>query len=384
MARTPRIAMVLSATDIYSHRISAGIGECADAHGPRDFYLHVGRPPSLHPIAGWPADGVITSIVCGGFDRVLAGRRIPAVAITNRRPDGPLPRAIVDDEAVGRLAAEHLIQRGLTHFAYLGHADAEHGGSASRGRAFAEAVARDGGRCQQRRASQGGRRTWDAAQQKLAEWLQRLRHPVGVFAYTDHEAWPIVQACRHVGLAVPDDVAVLGTTDDPLVTRLANPPLSSVSLPLEKLGYEAAGMLDRLLGGAKPPACPVRVAPEGVVERRSTEVLAIDDPDLATAPRYIRANAHRPLRIDGICDRIAVSKRTLQRKAREVLGRTLSEEIRHARIGRAKSLLRQVHVPIAEVARRCGFRYLHHFCRVFRNETGRTPSDYRAGYRLGG
>ncbi len=385
MPQTRRIALVLSATDIYSHRISAGIGQYADAHEPWDFYLHVGRPHSLAAVAGWPADGIITNIVERGFDQVIARSGITAIAITNRRPEGPLPRVIVDDVAVAKMAAEHLCGCGLRHFAYLGHADLRHGGSAIRGKAFAAAVGDAGGVCRLGRAAEvGGRRTWDAAQDRLARWIADLPRPLGLFAYADFEAWPAVQACRRMGLRVPEDVAVLGATDDPLVTRLATPPLSSIALPLEKLGYEAAALLDRLMRGRKPLAAPVRVLPETVVARRSTELMAVADEDVVRALRYIEANARRAVPVDEVCEAAAASRRTLQRKMQAMLGRTLRGEIRRARIDRAQRLLRETDPAVAQVARQCGFRHVPHFCRVFRNEVGCTPSAYRARYRTGG
>ena len=374
-----------SATDIYTHRISAGVGQYADAHEPWDFYLHVGRPRSLAAIAGWPADGVITNILERGFDQVLARSGIPAVAITNCRPQGPLPRVIVDDVAVARMAADHLLGRGLRHFAYLGHADPRHGGSAIRGKAFAAAAAEAGGICRLGRALKvGGGRTWEAAQDRLARWTAALPRPLGLFAYTDFEAWPAAQACRRVGLRVPEDVAVLGVTDDPLVTRLATPPLSSIALPLEKLGYEAAALLDRLIRGRKPPAAPVTVPPEAVIARRSTEPVAVADEDVVRALRHIAANVRRAVSVDEVCEAAAVSRRTLQRKMRVTLGRTLRAEIRRARIDRAQRLLRETDQAVAQVGRQCGFRYAHHFSRVFRRQVGCTPSAYRARYRTGG
>jgi LacI family transcriptional regulator len=121
-----------------------------------------------------------------------------------------------------------------------------------------------------------------------------------------------------------------------------------------------------------------------VVERRSTEVLAIGDEDVAAALRFVRANAHRALRIEEVCEAIAASRRTLQRKMRVTLGRTLRAEIRRARIERAQRLLRETDQAVAQVGRQCGFRYTHHFSRVFRNEVGCTPSAYRARHRTGG
>ncbi len=385
MPQTRRIALVLSATDIYSHRISAGIGQYADAHEPWDFYLHVGRPRTLNTIAGWPADGIITNTLEGNFGDVVSRSGIPAVAITNRRPEGPLSRVIVDDAAVAQVAAAHLLDFGLKHFAYLGHADRRHGGSGLRGRAFAAAIEEAGGTCNLRRSrAVHGRRAWEAVQDDLAAWLLGLPSPMGLFAYTDFEAWPAAQACRRVGLRVPDDVAVLGVTDDPLVTRLATPPLSSVSLPLEKLGYEAAALLDRLIRGEQAPAAPVTIPPEGVIARRSTELMAVADEDVVRALRHIEANARRALSVDEVCEAVAVSRRTLQRKMQATLGRSLRAEIRRVRVDRACSLLRDTDLAIAQVGRQCGFRYTHHFCRVFRRELDCTPSSYRARYRSGG
>ena len=384
MRKAKRIALVLSATDAYSRRITEGLGRYAHSHEPWEFFLQIGRPRRATDITHLPADGVIGNVLDEGLADALVSAAIPTVSISNRRPHLPVPRVIVDDAAVAGAAAEHLLDKGFRHFGYIGFRQAPHYGSRLRGEAFRDAVQEQGGRCSFFcwRAHGPGRRTWETSIQDMAKWIAAMPKPAAVFAYTDDEAWPAAQACRRIGIRVPEEVALLGVTNDQMVCSLATPPLSSVDLPLEQLGYQAAGLLDRLMGGLAPPDGPVVVPPMQVVARQSTDILAIEDVDIANAVRYIRDHADRAVRVGEVAEAAMVSKRSLQRRSRLALGRTIQQEIRRSRIERAKRILLATDLAIPQVASRCGFAYAHHFDRVFRRETGTTPTEFRSRFRI--
>lgn len=384
MRKAKRIALILSATDAYSRRITEGLGRYAHSHEPWEFFLQVGRPHRASDITHLPVDGVIGNILDEGLADALVAAAIPTVSISNRRPHLPVPRVIVDDAAVADAAAEHLLDKGFRHFGYVGFREAPHCGSRLRGEAFRDAVEEQGGRCGffRWRGQGRSRGTSEASIQGMAKWIAAMSKPAAVFAYTDDEAWPAAQACRRIGIRVPEEVAVLGVTNDPMVCSLATPPLSSVELPLEQLGYQAAGLLARLMDGLAPPDGPIVLPPMQVVARQSTDILAIEDVDIATAVRYIRDHADRAVRVGQVADAAMVSKRSLQRKFRLALGRTIQQEIRRSRIERAKRILLATDLAIPQVASRCGFAYAHHFDRVFRRETGATPTEFRSRFRI--
>ena len=181
---------------------------------------------------------------------------------------------------------------------------------------------------------------------------------------------------------MPEQIALVGVNNDDMLCRLASPPTSSVALPLERLGYLAGQMLDTLLHGEQPDP-PVQVLPPiGVVTRRSSDVVAVEDTDISTAMRYIRDHLDENIQIDDIAAAAAVSRRSLQRKFPQVVGHTLQKEIRQVRISKAKNLLAQTDLPLYQIASACGFRYPEHLSRIFKQVTGATPTDYRRKYHV--
>jgi LacI family transcriptional regulator len=186
-----------------------------------------------------------------------------------------------------------------------------------------------------------------------------------------------------VELKVPDQVAVLGVDDDELINTLITPSLSSIALPSDQIGHEAAALLEKLLEGEKVPLDPVRLAPLRVVARKSTEVLFIDDPDIAQALRYIHEHASTPLRVDDLLNHVPLSRRSLERRFRDALGRSISEEIRHVHIERAKQLLITTDLPIKQIAITSGFENSTRMGIVFQKEIGESPNAFRWRSRVG-
>ena len=212
-------------------------------------------------------------------------------------------------------------------------------------------------------------------------WLRQLPKPVGVFAANDLWGLPVVEACRIAGLSVPDDVAVLGADNDELRCELARPSLSSIVSPAERVGYEAASLLEHLIHGAEPPAKPLLIPPIGVVTRQSSDVLAGCDPEVTAAVRFIRENAHRPLSVNDVLRKAPMSRRSLERHFRSILERSVGAEIRHVHLERVRDLLASTALRMDEVASRSGFTSVHYMSRIFRRETGMTPTAYRRQVR---
>ena len=332
--------------------------------------------------AAHPA-GIIASVLTEGLARLLLEVRQPIVNVASVLPGLTFPRVGVDHRLVGRAAAEHLRHCGLQHFAFLGNA--HHLYSTERESGYREALAAAGHAVdrfyerQKRSYRQRGRLL--VLDERLRRWLQTLPKPVGIFAGHDIWALQVVEACRLAGLRVPEDVAVLGVDNDDLLCELARPSLSSVVVPAERVGYEAAALLDRLLAGAKPPAGPILIPPPGVVSRQSSDVLAIDDPVVAQTVRFLRDSAHLPLRVADVLRAVPVSRRALERRFQAVLDRGLAAEIRRLHVDRAKQLLAESELPMHTIAERCGFSSQYQFSRAFRREAGTTPTAYRAEMR---
>jgi LacI family transcriptional regulator len=271
---------------------------------------------------------------------------------------------------VGAEAARYFLARGFRHFAFAGNGSPY---SDDRRDAYATELRKCG------IAPLVFERGGEAA---FTKWLRGLPKPAAVFCCTDGLCWEAAEFCASAGLRVPEEIALLGVDNDEFQCALAHPPLSSVINPARQAGYEAARMLDRMLRGGRAPARPVLLAPQGVATRHSTDVLAMEDRDLAAAVRYINEHCERPLAVREILRAVPVSRRALELKFRGVLGRSPLQEIRRVRIERARRLIAESDLPLKEIARRTGFGGLIQFSSVFRKAMGTPPSALRKNRRV--
>jgi LacI family transcriptional regulator len=218
----------------------------------------------------------------------------------------------------------------------------------------------------------------------LAVWLKSLPKPVGLMACNDMRALQVLDVCGEHGVAVPDEVAVIGVDNDSVQCELCDPPLSSVDPGTQRVGYEAAALLARMLAGRTPRKTPMLIEPAGVVTRRSTAAPAPADPCVAAAMRFMHEHYSRPIGTADILRQIGVSRSTLERRFQHSLGRSPSAELARVRLERVRELLQHTDLSLREVAQRTGFDHVESMCRLFKRHTGRTPGDYRRWASLGG
>jgi LacI family transcriptional regulator len=204
-----------------------------------------------------------------------------------------------------------------------------------------------------------------------------------VLAANDRYAWHAIDVCREEGISVPEDIAVLGVDNDVLLSDMVRPTLSSIMIPGEQIGFEAARLLDEMLQGKKVSMTPVLLPPQGVVTRHSTDVLSIDDPDVAEAARFIRENAFKAITVQSVLDCVSMSRRNLERRFKRVMKRSLLDEIRRVHLDRATRLLRETDLDMPHVAEQSGFGSPIRFSTVFKEMTGVAPSIYRRKHRQG-
>ena len=340
----------------------------------------------------WEPDGIICQIQEDRMTKFYRSTGKPVVELFERDSRSYFPRILPDDQATGRLGADHFIRRGFRQFGFFGDGsmawvrEREAGFRAEIERVFAERAASGVGASEftfssfehDKRpvaAALGGtpHRRQSAA---MGEWLVSLPKPVGVLAANDLWGFELVQAARERGLHVPDDVAVLGIDNDELLCEISHPPLSSIKIGGEQMGQQAVSLLERLMAGKKVTDQAERVAPIGIVTRQSSDVLAVDDAEVAAAVRHIRQHAFEGLSVKQMLDAVAVNRRTLERRFVKVLGHTPLEEIHRVRLDRVKALL-QTDLPIYEVAVRTGFATPEYLATSFLQATGMTPTDYR-------
>jgi LacI family transcriptional regulator len=343
------------------------------------------RPHTFEAVPSWlrdgQFDGVLATVAHAGFAAGLARLRIPVVNVHLRRT-GKFPQVLIDNEASGRLAAEHLLERGLHHFGFIGW---PRGFPAMdlRRVGFLGPLSKAGFSCStllcwrtNRTGAVVGR-----PHARMAAWLRSLPKPVGVMACSDDCALDTLTACRLAGLHVPQDVALISVHDDDLFCRLADPPLSSVHSDFEEVGYRSAALLDRLMDGGKPPKRPILIPPPYVAARASTDILATEDKELAMVLHYIRRHAGRGMRVEEVLRAIPISRNTLQQRVKRAIGRTLKAEIVRVQLEHVKDLLLTTTLSLSEVAAQAGYAYPQYMAEAFRAKFGVTPRTFRRRFQ---
>jgi LacI family transcriptional regulator len=279
------------------------------------------------------------------------------------------------DGAIGRMAAEHLLERGYQSFGCCGFSQ-EHW-SHRRRNGFEREVAHAGFECSVYESPRAGLKVWKEDQTKLVEWLRALPKPVGIFATNDMRGQHVLDACARQNIAVPEQVAVIGVDNDEVLCNLCNPPLSSIIPDPESIGYVAAEWLDRMMQGEAPAISTKEIAPQGIAIRQSSDAFAVADPVLANALRFIRERACEGLTVQELLEHLCVSRSWLERNFRKVMNRSPQAAIRLAQIKRCKELLRTTSLPLEKIARLTGFEHPEYMSVVFKRETGDTPGQYR-------
>jgi LacI family transcriptional regulator len=331
----------------------------------------------------WRGDGIIARVQTAPMAQEIAATGIPVVDALGVVPDTGFPLVHVDDAAIARMAAEHLLERGLRQFAFFGIEGENWSEQRFTGFCLAvAAVSRDVARYDLPRDSSGVR-SWERVGDRLARWIASLPKPTGVLVCSDQRGAQFLEACRRARVAVPDEIAVISVDNDEPLCEVCDPPLSSILASHARVGYEAAALLDDLLCGVAAPRQPILIAPQQVIARRSTDTLAIDDPSIAAALRLIREHAHTSLHVDAIAHEINLSRSVLQRRFRARLKRSVQQEIIAAKIHRARDLLINTDLPLAAVAERAGFKHQEYMGAVLKARLGTTPARLRRISALG-
>jgi LacI family transcriptional regulator len=375
----PHVALLVETSLASGRDILRGIARYGREHGPWSLYH---EPRSLSEslprwLARWRGDGIIARIQNDRIAREVAAAGLPVVDVLGVVPGAGFPLVHVDDGAIGRLAAGHLLERGFRRFGVFGFAGENW--SERRRDAFVRTVRAEGfdaAIMDLPRAGAGGP-PWEEVEDRLSLWVKGLPRPAGVLVCSDQRGPMILEACRRAGVRVPDEVAVVGVDDDEPLCEVANPPLSSVRPGHDRVGYEAAELLARLMAGARRPARPRLVEPVGVTTRLSTDVLAIEDRSLAAALRFIRDRGCEGIGVDEVARQAFVSRSVLQRRFRALLKRTVHGEILRVRVNRALELLTRTALPLDEVAERAGFNHQEYMGAVFKRRFRKTPARIR-------
>jgi len=322
--------------------------------------------------------GVISRHTTPALVQNCAELGLPLVDLNDTPPFPGVPKIRPDNVGMGHLGAEHFIERGYRHFGFCGFIN--DGWSRERRDGFVEGLSLAGHGCDVFDVEYPGDLTplWDAKQTTvLSAWLRRLPKPVAIMACSDMRALQVIGAAQEADLLVPEEVAVLGANNDATRCDLAYPPLSSVAPNAFQSGYQAAELLDSLMRKGKSGPVDIRIEPSGVTARHSTDILAIDDKNVAAALSFIRENACRGITVEQVLRPSFASRSQLEKKFRRYLGRSPQAEIRRVQAAKIRQLLVETGFPLKKIAELTGFEYVEYMCVVFKRLTGDSPGGYR-------
>ena len=381
MKSRPNVSLIIETAGVYGRQILHGVSRYLRTHGGWSIFLDerelLAPPPDW--LADWDGDGVICRPTTPALANALLARGISVVDLNDRYGYLGLPHIGSDMAAIGRLAVEHLHERGFRNLAFCGFSDA----AWSRERlAGVEAACANGNFFSAFNSPFAGLREhiWQEERDQICNWLRTLPRPLGVVACNDVRGYHVLDACRVLGVAVPEEIAVIGVDNAETFCELCDPPLSSVVPDAERIGYEAAWLLARLMEKLPPPTESLWIPPSGVVTRQSTDVLAVEDPTIARAVHFIREHACDGISVTDVLQRQPVSRSVLERGFRKHLGRSPQEEIRRVRLRRVKQLLRETDWTLDRIAEVTGFDHPESMMVQFKRVVGQTPSEWR---RLG-
>ncbi len=379
------VALIIETSSSYGRDLLSGIIRFMRMHDDWSVFLEQRdlwqQPPAW--LEHWKGDGIISRATTPKLIEAIQKTGVPLVEVTDRHAETELPQIRSDDVAIGRVAADHLLERGFRRFAFCGFTN--EAWSERREEGFVEQVA---SRCDSDVARYcspwhgRGAKPWEDEQDALTEWLKSLAPPIGIMACNDVRGQQLIDVCSKLQLAVPEQVAIVGVDNDDLLCRMCSPPLSSVMPNAEMVGFRAAELLTDLMNGKSAQRDVQLIAPLGVKSRQSTDVVAIDDRQIAAALHFIRENACRGLTVQDVVSQCKVSRSTLERLVRRYLGRTPQEEIRHVQIKRVQELLLTTDLPAEKIASLCGFEHPEYMHVVFKRIMGMTIGTFRRKARV--
>ncbi|MBC8126931.1 MAG: substrate-binding domain-containing protein [Gloeobacteraceae cyanobacterium ES-bin-144] len=371
-----RIAVVQSSVNV--RRLTPGLAPFAGM-GYDFWIIDLYRQPDvlLASLREWNPSAIVTEWL-PGLTEALVGLGCPVILVPSDETVAGVYSVDIDDVAIGRLAAEHLISRGYKNFAFVGRSDAHYAEQRLEG--FQSVVGQVPAYWEEFRNWRQYDEYWRDPDEDMVGWLAAQSTPLGIFTAHDPTGRHVLEAAAQAGLEVPFAVGVVSANDDETVCEMARPALSSIRLPWRRLAAEVVQTLEAVWAGS-PPLAPVLIPPLEIVARGSSSYEAVSDPLVRRAMQYLVERISSIISVEEWATHVGVSRRVLERRFQGALNRSPHAMMQHERVERAKSLLTTTDLPVAIIAERCGYQSNERLTVNFRASVGTPPASYRRSSR---
>lgn len=371
-----RIVLLIETSREFGRQLIMGIARYSRLHGHWFFYKEqMGLKSSVPHLTSWKPDGIIMrdSLI----KNELIELKIPTIFVQH---DSSIPKNLpvvkTDSPSIAKMASEHFIERGFKNFAFCGFDNYEW--SNYRKHYFCKYNADAGFKTFVYSSPQNLKiNDWENEQSHVCFWLNTVPKPVGILACNDDRGQHVLEVCKRLNYNVPEDVAVLGVDDDPMICELGDPPLSSIALNVESAGYEAAKLLHQMINNQKIEGHEILVSPTHIVLRQSTDILAVNDSEVAAAIRFIKENAKEKIFVSDVVKATRISRRALEQRFRETIRRSIYDEIRQVRVEMIANLLIETNLPVSQISSLFNFTDIEHISRYFKKEKGIGLREFR-------
>jgi len=373
---TPRVALSIFLDSTYGRQKMQGILAYMRKNPGWRVPIRAGNPfLPWEELKRWRGEGIIGEFYTQEQIDAIKGLGIPAVNTVCGLKREQMPTVGLDDDAVGRMVAEHLCAKGLKELHFFGQGYFRY--ARTRQKAFIAAAKRSGARVHLHDLDCPNRADVLMKAGTYLGFLRGVTGPCGAFCATDRIAFGVLEACRKLGINVPNQMAVVSSNNDEMLCQLATPPLSSVDEGATALGFAAAELLDGLMLNQKPESRRILLKPAGLRVRASSDILVVGEGHLSSALRFIRDHAHEAIYVPDVQRTTHLSRRSLELLFKKSLGHGIYREIQITHVHRAQQMLRETPLTILEIARCCGFLSLNRFEVAFKKITGCPAATYR-------
>jgi LacI family transcriptional regulator len=371
-----RIVLLIETSRAFGRELILGIARYSKLCGPWSFYKEpIDLKSSIPHLTSWKPDGII--IRDSLITKELLNLKIPTIlAIHDSSYPKNLPVIKTDSESIAKFASEHLIEKGFKNLAFFGFENYDW--LKERRFYFTHFNSEAGYKTHIYRPRKRIKKNeWENEQQDVSNWVAALPKPVGIFACNDDHGQHVLEVCKLINLRVPEEVAVIGVDNDPIICDISDPPLTSIAMNVESAGYEAAKLLDDMIDKKKTPGKQIMVSPSHVVQRQSTDILAVNDVNVSKAIQFIKKNAKNRILVKDVVNATSINRRALERRFKKNFHRSIYDEIQNVRVELIAKYLIETDLPISQVSSLFNFTDAEHISRYFKRKKGIDLREFR-------